>query len=283
MEFFHSEKTFESTGSSKNWRAEAGQLRQFITLPSAAVLELIRFSINDAVQSNLISPLYKGTLIAKAVFTSDLEAYPSQSLSDYLSPPGASGIDDPQNTLQQDQKQNFDNWIQTNIGNIRSGDYLWINALNGGHALLIVGWGRMENCSVSVNGGSYIRYTLLPYLISNPVQPTELTMMRPTNTGTVYYVPYVADFSGIGKGSTANHIQNTAARPFYCTHSNTPRRFGSYYGSTGYTYWYFMTMPDSVSIDSPTSASNARLHVSNYWNWNPTGTILNQQGTTIPR
>jgi hypothetical protein len=269
-----------------SWITEPGQLRQFTSLDSVTATQLRAYSTNIEVQNTWMPANSKGGLIRK------IRVGPDELLG-----PGGSGggedissyfndITDPELTLQGNKTDSFSLWVSSNLNSIKAGDYVFINAtLNvGGHALLVVGWGPMVNCSVSYNDKVYKSYTLLSNPLGSPPDDSTLSQNYPGSAkiNGFYYVPYVADYSGLGDQApqTLPHQQNTGGRPFYCTQADTPNRFGSS-NASGKHYWYFIAMPNQVTVKPPSSAALDRLYAPPYWNWNSAGVIVNQQATPI--
>jgi hypothetical protein len=278
---------------SRGWLTEPGQLRQFIVLPNAPSLpiyptpiaaQILAYSGNIPVQNNVMPLMSKGSFVAKAKVPNSPDSSGGYDINQYFS-----NVQLPNNTLNLSEMFNFNTWVDMHLSSLKSGDYLWINATGSAHALLIVGWGPMENCSVSYNGGNFKKYTLLSSPNAMPSNLTELSQrynsasQRFDNT-IYYYVPYVADFSGLGgANSLAPQVQNSTARPFYCTQSATPQRFGFTDDSNGRHYWYFMQLPDQVTVKNPVTAPNAldRLFIPSHWNWNASGALLNRSGVAV--
>lgn len=125
--------------------------------------------------------------------------------------------------------------VETNLTEIKSGDYILIDPRDtggGAHGLIVVGWGPIEDCEVSLG----TRRTVGNFSVTH----------ASTNT-----VPYVSDF--------ANLLQSPTPRPFYCSMYND-----QIVPITGYFNrhnWHVYTLDDSLSIDRDD------LYVDESWSW----------------
>jgi len=164
----------------------------------------------------------------------------------------------------------FANTIQTNLADVKQGDYLWldsglVNAPGSDyHGLLVVGWGKLQSCQGAMN----YRFTV-----------NDFSEVAPKNNSSS--VPYVVDFLG----TVANtRPQEPIARPFYCTYlqeiNRGPTLNPKNVNTPGAVFfphnWYFYRLPDAITVSVPKTTSNGnsqttsqlvRLFVWPTWDW----------------
>jgi hypothetical protein len=139
----------------------------------------------------------------------------------------------------------FSTYVKTHLGQLKAGDYMWINSYNPGnpnstyHGLTVVGWNAPLDCATAINN----TYLSTSFYVAY------------TDAGSTSVVPWVADFTNPAK------TQRMVPRPFYCTQYDEDEN-----PSTGFVPhdWFFYMLPESVNL--PVS----QLFVDPNWQWNAT-------------
>lgn len=124
--------------------------------------------------------------------------------------------------------------VSTNLVSLQMGDYILIDPVNtngGAHGLLVVGWGPIENCQVSLT----TRRRIDNFSVSR------------VNANTV---PFVADFA---------RQPSPTPRPFYC--SIYDDQIQPVVGSFNRHDWYFYTLRNIITIN------RFQLYVDPNWQW----------------
>jgi hypothetical protein len=130
-------------------------------------------------------------------------------------------------------------FVATHLSTVKMGDYAWIDPLSQStHGLIVVGWGPIEDCSLSHSTRRRIQDFQVAYDASMP-----------------NLVPYVADFT---------RVQSPTSRPFYCT-----RYFEVNQANFTRHNWRFYRLSDQITL------SLSKIYVDDQWTWTFNDGVLN--------